>query len=127
MIPTLEGLVRRLQLQFLEMKRRLAGIEWTALAFPAEEVIQRMEQDPQLVTHFREFLTLVAEIQKWGCQLKGLEIGLVDFPAVVEDQVAYLCWQLGEKEICYWHSLEEGFQGRRPLDSSLLEEKPAIH
>jgi hypothetical protein len=50
-----------------------------------------------------------------GAQIKSLEEGLLDFPAVRGDEVVLLCWKLGEDEIGYWHGADEGFAGRKPL------------
>ncbi len=59
----------------------------------------------------------LAAIEKLGCLVKDLEIGLVDFPARRDNETVYLCWKLGEERIGYWHRVEEGFAGRKPLDS----------
>ncbi len=59
----------------------------------------------------------VRTIQSLGCELKDVQQGLVDFPATMEGSVAYLCWQRGESSIAFWHTLEAGFAGRRPLKS----------
>lgn len=59
----------------------------------------------------------LAELEAIGVQLKDLDKGLLDFPCVVEGKTVLLCWKLGEKEIEYWHTEEEGFAGRRPLDA----------
>jgi len=61
----------------------------------------------------------LAEIEKLGCLVKDLEIGLVDFPARRDNETVYLCWKLGEERIGYWHGVEEGFAGRKPLDAGL--------
>jgi len=50
-----------------------------------------------------------------GCELKDPNRGLVDFYGYVNGELVYLCWQRGEKEIGFWHTLEAGFPGRRPL------------
>lgn len=55
------------------------------------------------------------EINGLGCELKGLEEGLIDFPAEREGRTVYLCWKLGEDRIEYWHELDTGFAGREPL------------
>ncbi len=60
----------------------------------------------------------LAEIEQTGCVVKDLDQGLVDFPAMVNDEQVYLCWKLGEKCIGFWHRMDEGFAGRKPLDSS---------
>jgi hypothetical protein len=57
----------------------------------------------------------VAELERLGVLVKDLDRGLVDFPAVREDEEVLLCWQVGEDEVAFWHGLEEGFAGRKPL------------
>jgi hypothetical protein len=58
----------------------------------------------------------IEQIQEIGCVLKDLDEGLVDFPALLHGNEVYLCWKLGEERIGYWHGLDEGFAGRKPLD-----------
>jgi hypothetical protein len=48
-------------------------------------------------------------------EVKDIDEGLVDFPALQNGETVLLCWKLGEDEIRYWHTLEGGFAGRRPL------------
>jgi hypothetical protein len=55
------------------------------------------------------------EINAAGAQIKSLEEGLLDFPSRRGDDIVLLCWKLGEDDIQYWHGLEEGFAGRKPL------------
>ena len=59
---------------------------------------------------------LLAEIEATGAEVKGLEQGLLDFPATIEGRPAYWCWQAGEPDIAWWHPRESGFAGRRPID-----------
>lgn len=63
----------------------------------------------------RRLARLVDEIGGHGAQVKNLDTGLIDFPALRGDETVLLCWQLGEDEIAYWHTLDDGFAGRRPL------------
>lgn len=58
---------------------------------------------------------LFQRLQEWEIELRDVSTGLVDFPAVVEGEEAFLCWRLGEPEVAYWHNQEDGFAGRRPL------------
>ncbi|HUD23109.1 MAG TPA: DUF2203 domain-containing protein [Acidobacteriaceae bacterium] len=58
----------------------------------------------------------LAEMDEIGVQVKDLEKGLLDFPSVMDGRDVLLCWKLGEKEIGYWHTPEDGFAGRKPLD-----------
>jgi hypothetical protein len=55
------------------------------------------------------------QIHRLGVVVKDLDAGLVDFPALRGDEEVYLCWQVGEDEIRYWHGREEGFAGRKEL------------
>jgi len=55
------------------------------------------------------------EIDAAGAQIKSLEEGLLDFPSRREGELVLLCWKLGEGEIEYWHGVDEGFAGRKPL------------
>jgi hypothetical protein len=57
----------------------------------------------------------LARIQELGVLVKDLDRGLVDFPALRGDEEVLLCWEVGEDEVAYWHGLEEGFAGRKPL------------
>jgi hypothetical protein len=57
----------------------------------------------------------VARIDGLGLTLRDIEHGLVDFPALVAGRQVWLCWQRGETAIGWWHGLDTGFSGRRPL------------
>lgn len=58
---------------------------------------------------------LMERLQEWQLELRDISTGLVDFPAIVDGAEAYLCWRLGEPEVAYYHSRNEGFGGRRRL------------
>jgi hypothetical protein len=61
----------------------------------------------------------LSEITSTGVQVKDLEIGLLDFPCVVEGRVVLLCWKLGEEAITHWHGTDEGFAGRKPITDKI--------
>jgi len=56
------------------------------------------------------------KIQSTGCVVKDLSVGLLDFPARIDNQDVYLCWKLGEDRIRFYHRQDEGFAGRKPID-----------
>jgi hypothetical protein len=58
---------------------------------------------------------LMDRLKEWDLELRDISTGLVDFPAVIEGDEAFLCWRLGEPEVAFWHSPDDGFRGRRPL------------
>ena len=63
-------------------------------------------------------LGLLQRVRDMGVVLKDVEKGLCDFPYMRKGRVVYLCWQLGEETVEYWHDMETGFSGREPLDDS---------
>lgn len=65
----------------------------------------------------------LAEINAVGVQVKDLDVGLLDFPCVVDDEIILLCWKLGEESITHWHGTEEGFAGRKPVDERIINAK----
>ena len=63
----------------------------------------------------------MSKLHELGVQVKDLDRGLCDFYALSGDRLIFLCWHLGEPEVGHWHSLEDGFSGRRPLKNAELE------
>jgi hypothetical protein len=57
----------------------------------------------------------VERLERLGVVVKDLERGLVDFPALHDGEEVLLCWEVGEDEVAFWHGLDEGFAGRKPL------------
>jgi len=88
---------------------------------PFAELNRKKTQREKLAEQLAE---TVEEIQQTGCVVKDLDTGLVDFPSLRGGEKVYLCWKLGEARIEYWHGLEEGFAGRKPLDETQGEEEP---
>jgi hypothetical protein len=121
LLPVLEALLQRarasalkgaeleLEMQRLSHRIFLSGGMHVDVAAAAR---RRAERDKA----GQEAGDTIAEIEAIGVQVKDLEEGLLDFPAVMDGKTVLLCWKLGEKEIGYWHSSEDGFDGRKPLD-----------
>lgn len=66
----------------------------------------------RLATDIRRY---VDELTALGVECKSLDEGLVDFPGLVDGTPVLLCWKLGEPAIAWWHPVDSGFAGRRPL------------
>jgi hypothetical protein len=69
----------------------------------------------EVETALAEVMRCAGELQELGAQVKDPDEGLLDFPALRRGEEVLLCWKLGEDEIGFWHTLEAGFAGRRPL------------
>jgi hypothetical protein len=74
------------------------------------------EEGRQVGVAFLEVRRLLETIEQSGIVLRDIDRGLIDFPAVLDDQEVYLCWELGEEKVAYWHDLDAGYGGREPLD-----------
>ena len=66
--------------------------------------------------HLQRVRESVSEIDSIGVQVKDMDAGLLDFPCKVDDGVVLLCWRMGESAIEHWHTIEDGFKGRKPVD-----------
>jgi hypothetical protein len=89
----------------LEHLRRADGDQHAAL---------EREQEA-LMAAVRRMEVAVRQIDAWGVTLRDIGTGLVDFPALANGRPIWLCWRLGEDDIAWWHDLETGIAGRRPL------------
>lgn len=67
------------------------------------------------LTDVQQLNARIEALLRLGVQLKDIDRGLVDFPAWREGEEILLCWHLGEEEIRFWHDLQSGFPGRKPL------------
>jgi hypothetical protein len=67
----------------------------------------------------------IEKVQSYGCEVKDLDIGLIDFRTFYRGREVYLCWKLGEQGIKWWHSLDDGFRGRQPIDTDFIENHSA--
>ena len=72
----------------------------------------------EYVESVSHLMFLIHQIKELGVLLKDAEKGLCDFPYIRQGKVVYLCWQLGEDRIEYWHDIASGFAGREPLDET---------
>ena len=98
------------------IRSQLVGLR--AEITPISEVISSnggSKHTPALREATKRFKEVLERIADQGYHLKGLDPGLVDFPHLREGKAVYLCWRMGEKEIRYWHEIEDGFAGRQPL------------
>jgi hypothetical protein len=122
LLPVVEALLRRAQtagtkaaeleheMQQLSHRIFLSGGMHVDVASAAR---RRAEREKAM----QETRDTLSEIDSIGVQVKDLEQGLLDFPCTMDGRTVLLCWKLGETAITHWHTEEEGFEGRKPLDS----------
>ena len=115
--------VRPLTEELVEHRRSLVELQERQVALTTRIAGNGGNVQPQELQELQERLDeevagiarCVARIHGVGALVKDLGEGLVDFPAQRDGEDVLLCWHLGEDEIGFWHGLEEGFSGRKPL------------
>ena len=109
----------------MDCRKKLAGLETDLTAVsarimmmggvvvPYEKLAHLRVQHQQLAETLKSALHRILET---GCLIKDLDTGLLDFPALINNEEVYLCWKLGEDRIRFYHRQNEGFAGRKPID-----------
>ena len=111
LLPSLKPLLRKLR----DAKDELTDAEAHELLGEAATSNGGGEPGRQVGVAFLEVRRLLGTLEEAGVVVKDVDRGLVDFPALLENREIFLCWELGEDEIGYWHELEAGYRGRQPL------------
>src|SRR3990170_2258319 len=104
----------------MRSSRAFSSLAWSALRFQAtngnadhaKELKAREDSIRDLVYRMERH---VSQLVAWDITLRDIETGLVDFPALVNGRQVCLCWRLGEERVGYWHELDAGLAGRKPL------------
>ena len=82
----------------------------------AESERERQRKDEERITMSGgEALQALQQIADMGGVPKDFELGLVDFLHLRDGREVNLCWKYGEREIRFWHGLDEGYSARKPL------------
>ncbi len=80
---------------------------------------------PEVLAVHKRLQAYLDELRELGCEFKGYrhDVGLVDFPARIEGETVLLCWKSDEDELRFYHSLEDGFAGRRPIPAEYFADE----
>jgi len=116
LIPRLEIILSQLQQHSRVLRDVIADLSEASGDVPDDlttEQLLALRPEVQPVATAME--GLLRDIEATGAHFKGLALGLVDFPAELDGKTILLCWQYGEKEIGYYHAVDSGFAGRKPL------------
>src|SRR4030066_1187644 len=112
LLPLLTDCFERIKEKQAELFRRFPELQ---------DFVERRTSDfgfPNSVEYIEkggEINQFLNRINQTGALLKDIKRGLVDFPHLSEGKEVFLCWELGEMEILYWHEIETGYAGRKPL------------
>jgi hypothetical protein len=113
-LPLVRSIVRDIVDEYARWQGLVKSLDVLAAA-PARDAaeIERVQRDIQAAA--RSIDRWVGELKELGVEMKGLDVGLVDFPGEMAGRPVYLCWRLGEPTVAHWHECDAGFAGRRPL------------
>ncbi len=121
LIPVLAPLVedlwtkrRTLAIKLLEQDPALRGAGGRAGASTAE----RRGESRRCTELKAEVVRIINRIEAYGCVVKNIDLGLLDFPALRDGRPVYLCWKSGESTVGHWHGTDETFVDRKPLDAT---------
>jgi len=134
LIPTLERIFTDVLQVHASLRREQSNLQRLGVK-PSKEILAGEDEggSPAIQNAkamFRAFYEMmmesVGQISDLGGEVKDIGSGLVDFPARRGSDDIYLCWRLGEKSLGFWHTMDSGFGSRRPLDSLVPLDTPAI-
>lgn len=118
-LPQVAPLLVRLQtLQHTvtQLQERLTAL-WQRLEHGESVLDEIGALQRQLDEQTQDAAGATQRLEDVGCLLRDVQTGLVDFPAQAAGTEIFLCWRLGEDAIRYWHGVDEGFAGRKPLSA----------
>lgn len=82
-----------------------------------EYIIKKQELNSAITSFYKS----IEDLEATGVSVKSIDQGLMDFPSLMFNEEIWLCWKQGETEIKFWHGKDEGFNGRKPIESVDLE------
>ena len=104
---------KMLQNEIIKMEKQMSSV-----ITPETSIEDYIILKQKLNTVVTKFYQSIEDLENIGVVLKGLEQGLLDFPAKRFDEEIWLCWKEGETEIKFWHEKDSGFMGRKPISVS---------
>jgi len=115
LIPRLEILMRQLQMQATSLRAKIDELSVTDPSILHSAMSEIVGRYPELRSFTTNMADAAAQIESFGCILKDIDLGLIDFPYDSGDEVVFLCWQFGESRVVAWHSVDTGFSDRQAL------------
>lgn len=119
-LPLVRRIVEDIVVNHQRWRERILELDLLASSVRADAPDARateLEREAQVLA--RDIDAFEGELQRLGIVLKDRRLGLIDFPAVVEGRQVWLCWRLGEPSVQFYHELDAGFGGRKPLTAAM--------
>ncbi|MBI2195196.1 MAG: DUF2203 domain-containing protein [Planctomycetes bacterium] len=111
--------------ELIDRKRALVEIAQRQHSAPSDDAVREIHAlRLELQGMVQEVNEYIQELHALGVELKDPQTGLVDFYYRHQDRLIYLCWRYDEETIGYWHELDAGFAGRKPI-SEIQSDTPS--
>jgi hypothetical protein len=112
LLPQLEPLLRRLR----DAKDRLTDTDAHEALAEAAPSNGGGDRGREVGEAFLEVRRILEGLTDGGIVVRDVDRGLIDFPSIRDGREVYLCWELDEDDVAFWHDIEAGYGGREPLD-----------
>ena len=112
--------IKRMFANIVAQKSRVMALnnELQALVDSEGDFERYIKKKQELNTAVTNLYKAIETLEATGVSIKSVDEGLLDFPSKRFDEEVWLCWKAGEDEIKFWHGKDEGFMGRKPLEST---------
>ena len=118
-LPLVRKIVQDIVDEYAQWQRLVKALDVAAAAAARDAAeLDRLQRDIQSAAATID--RYVGELTALGVEMKGMDVGLVDFPGEMEGRPVYLCWRLGEPAVAHWHERDAGFAGRQPLTPNAM-------
>ncbi len=130
LVPVLERIMRRMDTKLAQLKE-IRDLLDDQKAYWGPRIMEAPAAEREARgRHLRELRTLKASlesdlrrIRRMGCEMKDPYLGLIDFRALMDGRLVFLCWQRGESRVGHWHTLEGGYASRKRLSEGPRAER----
>ena len=118
-LPLVRKIVQDIVDEYAQWQRLVKALD-VAAAAPSRDATELDRLQREIQSAAAAIDRYVGELTALGVEMKGMDVGLVDFPGEMEGRPVYLCWRLGEPAVAHWHERDAGFAGRQPLTPNAM-------
>ena len=118
-LPLVRKIVQDIVDEYAQWQKLVKALDVSA-AVPAGDAAELERLQREIQSTAAAIDRYVGELTELGVEMKGPDVGLVDFPGEMGGRPVCLCWRLGEPAVAHWHERDAGFAGRQPLTPNAM-------
>jgi hypothetical protein len=117
LVAHLRPLIAAMQLEQKRMQEELSLLNELTPAMQQNGYAAQAAEHEKVILELGESIReKLDQFEHLGIEVKDIAHGIIDFPSERDGRIVYLCWQVDEETVSHWHEINDGFQGRQPLD-----------